>query len=106
MSKHRSCLISILALSFVGLDCRHTWAADRKVTYSKEVAGVLETYCVHCHDGKDAEGDVDFRPSLDNEFSDREHVGLWIKVEKVLSAGIMPPADETQPSIVEKQQFS
>ena len=81
-----------------------TATATGQGAFDKQVAGVLENYCLHCHEGAAAEGDVDLAPLVKHENSQpEEHAGLWVKIDHMLSSGQMPPAEESQPSANEKQ---
>jgi len=60
------------------------------------VKSILKSNCAHCHNAEDKEGEVDLSPLLAAApIQDREqHEGLWTRVEKMVSAGKMPPSDE------------
>lgn len=57
----------------------------------------LQTHCVACHAGEDAEGGVDLERFHDsaNVQSDYE---LWEKIVRLVNEHQMPPADEPQPT--------
>lgn len=57
-----------------------------------EVATVLEARCLDCHDGETREGGVDLERLLTaKEFRAKENHKVWLKVDRVVAAGEMPP---------------
>jgi mono/diheme cytochrome c family protein len=56
----------------------------------------LETHCIACHCGPDAESGLDLE-SLSRDGSDREARERWALVHDRIAAGEMPPADEPRP---------
>jgi len=68
------------------------WAQAAEI--ARPVAALLESNCVVCHNADDPNGDVDLEGLLKTS-DPHAHAELWIKVEKMVIAGKMPPEDET-----------
>ena len=67
-------------------------ASSMKVT---DAAGVIATRCMSCHDRDTREGGIDLTPLLQKRSaSEGKNTKLWIKVERMVSRGEMPPRDE------------
>jgi len=66
----------------------------RAAEIARPVASLLESRCVDCHYTGDANGDLDLEKLL--AIADpHAHAEHWIKVEKMVAAGKMPPEDGT-----------
>ncbi len=65
--------------------------------YSRDVAPLIEQYCLDCHDSSAAKGGVVLENFRD-ELPDKEHRTLLLRVADILRSQSMPPEDETQPS--------
>ncbi|MDA0657933.1 MAG: DUF1592 domain-containing protein [Planctomycetota bacterium] len=67
-------------------------------SFVESIQPFLQTYCLDCHSGSDAEGSI----SLDR-FATHSHVqeeyGLWSSVQKMVRSGRMPPPDSLQPPV-------
>ena len=64
--------------------------------FEADIRPLLEKYCVECHAGDDASGNVDF--SALQSAKDAAHAWeLWGKVDELLTQRRMPPVDATQP---------
>ena len=67
-------------------------ASSMQVT---EATGVIAARCMSCHDRDTREGGIDLTPLLQKRSaSEGENTKLWIKVERMVSRGEMPPRDE------------
>jgi hypothetical protein len=64
--------------------------------YSRDVAPLLERYCVQCHDSASARGDV-ILDTFDDRGPNREHTPLLLRVAAVLRSGNMPPDGKPRP---------
>ena len=64
--------------------------------YSRDVAPLLERYCVQCHDSASARGDV-ILDTFDDRGPDKEHTPLLLRVAAVLRSGNMPPDGKPRP---------
>ncbi len=62
--------------------------ADQAKALAGAVGPFLEEYCLSCHAGKRAKGDVDLR---------RPKVAVWRRVRRVLKRKTMPPLTQEQP---------
>ncbi len=60
------------------------------------LSAFIDTHCVDCHSGDDPEGGLSF-DTLDFDLSDQETARRWIGVHDRVSAGEMPPPEETEP---------
>ena len=69
-----------------------------------DAARVIESRCLSCHDSDTREAGIDLTPLLRKENSSYgEFTGLWIKVEKMVACGEMPPADDGALEASEKE---
>ncbi len=70
--------------------------------YGKEMIPLIARYCNHCHEGEDAEAEVDlakFKSVADL----RRNAKVWQQVMHMLESGQMPPRQSKQPGENEKQ---
>lgn len=70
------------------------WSAER---FDAEVQPILEDYCFGCHGNGLEKGGVSLDGLADDD-ARRQDRDLWWAVLKNVRAGIMPPADQPQPS--------
>ena len=71
-----------------------------------DAARVIESQCLSCHDSDTREAGIDLTPLLrDVNSSYGEYTGLWIKVEKMVGSGKMPPADEGVLKVPERESI-
>ena len=77
-------------------------AADELAAGLASVRPVLSRYCVDCHSGGAAEGDVDLA-SLTDLASFRRQPGLVQRIEELVVSEQMPPPDADQPTAVERE---
>ena len=72
--------------------------------YKSRIEPLLVKYCLDCHGDGSREGDfrMDSFKDLSAHLNDREH---WMPVWRNLRSQIMPPSDEAQPSVEEKQKL-
>lgn len=70
--------------------------ADQEA-YERDVKGFLATYCLDCHDGGAAEGNVDIGGFLERSDFQQDTM-FWDKLLRNIRADVMPPADMDQPS--------
>jgi len=71
------------------------------VTIPPHVAPVLERFCIKCHKGDDADGDV--RLNTLASLGKAPFLNLLNKAEAQLFFGMMPPEDARQPTAEERQ---
>ena len=65
--------------------------------YSAKIRPLLERFCFDCHEGEDAEAEVDLYPF--KSLADLKHdTKTWGKVEEMLSSRQMPPRKSNQPT--------
>ena len=56
---------------------------------------VIAGRCMSCHDTETREGGIDLTPLLQKRIvSEEKNTKLWIRVERMVSRGEMPPKDE------------
>lgn len=72
------------------------------ISYDKEVAPILEKYCVTCHGPDEQENDLRV-DTLNRDFVNGRDGETWHDMHDVLILGDMPPEDEPQPTAAERQ---
>lgn len=72
------------------------------ISFDREVAPILEEYCVQCHGPDEQENDLRV-DTLDLDFVKGRDGETWHDMHDVLILGDMPPEDEPQPSASERQ---
>jgi len=70
--------------------------------FERNVRPLLKQYCLECHGKEETNANIDFT-NTDLASPDFD---LWQTVVGLINDGIMPPADEPQPSADEKAKFS
>ncbi len=80
-------------------------SAALETSFADDIRPLLNRYCVECHEGDDAEAEVDLGTS--RAFADLGHQSEhWLKVREVLYNGQMPPEDSPQPTAAELAQLN
>lgn len=79
-------------------------AADRLPARPADIARFTETYCLDCHEGKEAEGNLDLS-SMNFNLANAESMRRWVLVHDRVSKGEMPPPKKRQPSASERTAF-
>lgn len=93
---------SVLALVLVPLPS--VLYADRQdADFQGKVKPLLTKYCVDCHQGDDARGQVDLEQLTAENAA--EHYEIWESVAERLRTREMPPEDELQPSEQQRLEF-
>ncbi len=72
--------------------------------FGEDILPVLQKHCAKCHTGDNAEAGfalTDYR----DEASILKHRKKWERLTTLVSSGVMPPADEPQPTAREKEQL-
>jgi len=79
-------------------------AAEKIPDFKKDILPVLEDYCYDCHGEGTKKGGfaMDDFPSHEALLGDTEH---WYTIWKNLQSQLMPPSDETQPKVEERQRL-
>ena len=82
--------IGVSVLTFIlTSNLRHASAAG-----FTDVARVIQSRCLSCHDSQTREAGIDLTPLLaKGNASYGKYTGLWMQVEKMVARGEMPPAD-------------
>lgn len=70
--------------------------------YTKAVQPLLHQYCFECHDERKAKGKIRL-DTIDPDLPNGEHTGVWEDVLEQLKTGEMPPEDEKQPTLAERE---
>ena len=70
--------------------------------YSRDVAPIIEQYCLNCHDSAGAEGGV-ILDVFGDEVADRSHRPLLRRVDDALRSESMPPEGEPRPGPEERE---
>jgi len=73
--------------------------------FDKAVKPLLQKYCVRCHGGKSPKAEIQF-DSIDPDIITGEHSGIWEDVREAFNTGEMPPEDEPQPTIDERDAMT
>ena len=79
-------------------------AAEKISDFKKDILPVLEDYCYDCHGEGTKKGGfaLDGFPSQEAQLGDIEH---WYTIWKNLQSQLMPPSDEAQPKVEERQRL-
>jgi len=75
--------------------------------FPASAGALLQSACIDCHQGEDAEAGLDLEAFMANAVAD---VGVaqddtWTRIIDRVAAGEMPPADAEQPTLQERQLF-
>ena len=68
--------------------------------FQRHVMPLLERYCADCHMNDEAEAGIDF-DRFDSQEAALKEGRTWLRVRDALQGRIMPPKEESQPSIEE-----
>lgn len=79
-------------------------AAAPKNVFGDEIVPILQKHCVKCHAGDDAQGGFVLAEYRDEQ-SVLKHRRKWERLTTLVSTGVMPPADEPQPTAEEKEKL-
>ncbi|MFM8325251.1 MAG: c-type cytochrome domain-containing protein, partial [Pirellulaceae bacterium] len=71
---------------------------------ASDPAVFLQTHCLDCHRGLDAEGGRDLS-SLSFDLSDAAALATWVRIHDRVARGEMPPADHPQVDADDRTQF-
>ena len=72
--------------------------------FETRVRPILERYCIDCHGEDGAEAGINLDRFENQEAAFKEGGRTWLRVRDALQGGIMPPADEDQPSLDERER--
>ena len=73
--------------------------------FDNAVNPLLQKYCVRCHGSKTSKAEIQF-DSIDPDIITGEHSGQWEDVREAFNTGEMPPEDEPQPTIAERDAMT
>ncbi|MDF1841924.1 MAG: DUF1592 domain-containing protein [Rubripirellula sp.] len=80
-------------------------ASDPNITFESDIRPLLDRYCVRCHGEKDEiQGEINLR-LVKTEGEIDAAFGLWQSALELIEDGIMPPADEPQPTAIERDRI-
>lgn len=71
-------------------------ATLRGETWREQLQPFLEAHCITCHQGDDADGELDLT-TLSVDLKDIDAIGEWTLIHDRITNGEMPPKDETRP---------
>ena len=71
--------------------------------FSKSVKPFFEAHCVHCHGPKKSKGKITLHALNADDLSAGRELERWETILDVLTTGEMPPEDEPQPKVAERQ---
>ena len=74
----------------------------RTISYEKQVAPLLKKYCIECHGPNEQENDVRV-DTMDLDFVSGPDRETWHDMLDMLYLGDMPPEEETQPKVRERE---
>ena len=77
-------------------------ASDAPATFDKQVAPIMEEYCIGCHGPDKQKNDLRI-DTLNRDFINGRDTETWHDILDVLNLGDMPPEDEPQPTETERQ---
>ncbi|HEX2851836.1 MAG TPA: DUF1592 domain-containing protein [Opitutaceae bacterium] len=101
--KFRRSVRTAFVVAGLGWGGAATAAEPDLAAFRREIQPVLERYCYDCHgDGKDKGGIA--LDGFESAGQLRDHK-LWLRALKNVRAGIMPPAEEEQPSAAEAEKL-
>lgn len=103
MSIHLSLLHMLIALGVTGALPAATFSGDREAT-NATMHKILTHHCFSCHNTDSKSGGMDLQALLQAEVADQ--TDAWVKVERAIVSGRMPPEDEQQLSAAERQTFT
>jgi len=86
---------------FAVFACASISAADLSEQYLERVEPLMDFYCAHCHSDGDSKGNFSFQ-GFTGRMEDSQMAERWHEVINVINEGVMPPADEDQPTEEEK----
>ncbi len=70
--------------------------------FDRDIAPLLETYCVGCHGEDVSKGKVTLH-QIGAEIGDAQSISMWKRVLEQLEIGAMPPDDRKQPGADQRQ---
>ncbi len=90
-----------LSFCFLGLLFRPTFAEEKPLDFDEHIYPVLDQYCIGCHEGKEAKGELDIE-ALDVDVVKGKDTLKWHAMLDALNLGEMPPPKKTQPKDEER----
>jgi mono/diheme cytochrome c family protein len=72
--------------------------------FQRDALPFLDQYCVACHMSDDAEGGIALDSFLDQTTA-VQGGETWMRVWDAVEGGVMPPQDDAQPSLDERERF-
>ncbi|MDG2222857.1 MAG: DUF1592 domain-containing protein [Rubripirellula sp.] len=108
-------VIALILLLMVGIDTANVASAQtipsknvaspQNIAFESDIRPLLDRYCVRCHGAEDEiQGDIDFR-FIKTKQQIEAAFELWESALGLIEDGIMPPADEPQPTANERAQI-
>lgn len=104
----RSITFGVLALALIACPKRICAERPKTIALETETAKFLESNCVGCHDGSDAEGGFqisDLLSETGRDLTRRKSLYQWTRAFDRVRQGEMPPPDDGTLDASEKQTF-
>lgn len=79
-------------------------AAQAALTYERDIAPLVKTYCLRCHTAAKPRGGVVLETTV-NDATVLKHLKTWEKAGDALRADEMPPAGEKKPTAAEMDRL-
>lgn len=99
----------LLLLSLLSLPALAVWddedIAPPSNHFQEDVLDFLEEYCLRCHEGSDAEAELDFSLDLSEEEARKNPDLYWRAAWKIWDHSMPPPRRLKQPSVEERNRF-
>ncbi len=73
--------------------------------FQKQVLPLLERYCVDCHGKEEPEAGIVLDRYGSQETAVKERGRTWLRVRDAVQGGLMPPSDQPQPSLEERDRI-
>ncbi len=103
VSFHRATALWLLVI--VSVAARADEVVSVESNFEKNVAPFLQTHCIACHSGDEAEAGIAF-DGFTRSSNVQQHYELWEKVIRLVQDRQMPPVEEEQPTSKEIQRLA
>jgi len=77
----------------------------QKGGYERDVLPVIRQFCVPCHQGKNAAGDLNLS-QLKSEQLAKEQFEIWPRVVRNMQSGVMPPSGSPKPRAIQIEKIA
>ena len=87
----------------VGKAVEKAVSSEKKEYFTANVKPFMNQYCSDCHSDKKQKGKLNLDP-VDGFHANLDSIELWQEIHDLLEDGDMPPEDEKQPTVDEKEK--